>query len=98
MQDMLTLIAAGIAGALLGLVFFWGLWLTVRRLPDARHPALRMLVSLLLRFAVVLAGFYVLARQGEWQHLIIAAAGFVLVRLAYVWRISARMKKQELKS
>jgi len=68
-------------GTALGLFFLWGLWLTVRTLPASNRPALLMLASLLLRFGVVVAGFFLVARYGQWQHLLIAAAGFTLPRL-----------------
>jgi F1F0 ATPase subunit 2 len=68
-------------GIALGLFFLWGLWLTVRTLPASNRPALLMLASLLLRFGVVVAGFFLVARYGQWQHLMVAAAGFTLPRL-----------------
>ncbi len=74
-------------GCVLGSAFLWGLWLTVRRLPTAGHPALLMLSSLLLRFGITLAGFLLVARLGSWEHLLVAAAGFTLPRLLMKHRI-----------
>jgi len=68
-------------GLALGMFFLWSLWLTVRSLPTSRRPALLMLGSLTFRFAVVIAGFYLVARYGDWQHLLLTTAGFVLPRL-----------------
>jgi F1F0 ATPase subunit 2 len=82
MNDTLRLAAAALTGAILGLVFFGGLWVTVRNLNDMRHPAVWMLVSLVLRFACVLIGFFLLARFGGWQHVLAAMCGFVLLRVA----------------
>lgn len=81
MSSSLPLILSAITGALLGLVFFQGLWLTVRRLEQTRHPIVWMLGSLLLRFGLVLVGFFLLARQGDWRLLLAAVAGFSLARL-----------------
>lgn len=86
MTAALQLLASTAAGALLGAVFFWGLWLTVRRLRQARHPVLWMLLSLALRFGLVIVGFYLLARYGGWEALIAAAIGFTLARLIVVRR------------
>lgn len=81
MSSPLPLILSAITGTLLGLVFFQGLWITVRRLEQTRHPIVWMLGSLLLRFGLVLAGFFLLARQGDWTLLLAAVAGFTLARL-----------------
>ena len=85
-STLLTISAAAAAGALLGLLFFQGLWITIRNLQSVRHPAVLMLGSLLLRFAVVLGGFYLLARYGGWPHLLAAAAGLTLVRVLLLRR------------
>ncbi|AOY90202.1 hypothetical protein BKP64_07795 [Marinobacter salinus] len=74
-------------GVALGLAFLGGLWLTVRRLGEARHPGLLMMSSLFLRLGITLAGFYVVAQYGDWQHLLAAVAGFTLPRLLIAHRI-----------
>ncbi|RBP31063.1 F1F0 ATPase subunit 2 [Marinobacter pelagius] len=74
-------------GCLLGTAFLWGLWLTVRRLPTAAHPAFLMLASLILRFGLTLAGFLLIARLAGWEHLLIAAIGFTLPRLLMKHRL-----------
>ncbi|GAA0851246.1 hypothetical protein GCM10009113_34580 [Marinobacter szutsaonensis] len=78
-------------GCLLGSVFLWGLWQTVRRLPTANHPALLMLASLLVRFGITLAGFLLLARVAGWEHLLVAVIGFTLPRLLMKHRIQATL-------
>ncbi|NIR30469.1 MAG: ATP synthase subunit I [Gammaproteobacteria bacterium] len=84
---MTPLALALAAGAALGLVFFWGLWKTVDRLPQARRPALWMLVSLLLRSSLVLGGFYFLARDGHWERVLAALLGFVLARVLLIHHV-----------
>lgn len=64
----------------LGLAFFWGLWLTVRGLGEARHPGLRVAVSLLLRLVLALAGFLWLVRLGGLAAGLAGALGFTLAR------------------
>jgi F1F0 ATPase subunit 2 len=81
----LEAIMAFLGGVVLGGFFFGGLWLTVRRLPDARHPALLTLGSLLIRTAVVAAGFCFLM-GGEWMRAIVALAGLITTRILIIRR------------
>lgn len=76
-----TLLLALLAGGALGVFFFGGLWLTVRKGMQAAVPAAWFLLSFLLRMAVALAGFYSIAKFGEWQHLALALFGFIVARM-----------------
>lgn len=78
-MDLIALSLALFLGFGLGGLFFGGLWLTVRRLTSATHPAPWFLVSFALRSGVVLAGFYLLA--GSWQQLVAGLLGFLLARI-----------------
>jgi F1F0 ATPase subunit 2 len=75
----LVWVAALLAGGLLGGVFFGGLWWTVRRGALSPNPARWFLGSLLLRTAIVLAGFYAV---GAGQPLLLGPCllGFLLAR------------------
>ncbi len=77
---ILTLMAAFSAGLALGAFYFTALWHTVRRVPAAHHPARLMLGSLILRMAIVLAGFYLIMDVGHWECLAAAMLGFIIVR------------------
>ncbi len=79
MNETLTLIRAGGAGAALGAFFFGGLWWTVRKGVSSPRLALWFFVSLLLRMSVVLAGFYFIGR-GSWQRLVAGLFGFIIAR------------------
>lgn len=98
MSNVLQLIGAFAAGAALALGFLWGLWITIRGIERARRPALRMLGSMLVRFAAVLIAFYVLIRLGGWPYALAAAAGFTLVRLVVAWRTSTDSDRQGVSS
>ncbi len=74
---------AGISGMVLGLFYFGGLWLTVKRLPFAARPALLTLCSYLIRLGVTFAGFYVLA-AGSWERLLAVLCGFMVMRIVLV--------------
>ncbi len=71
--------ASMLAGAALGAVFFGGLWWTVQRGAASPAPVRWFLGSLVLRTAVVLAGFYVVG-AGQPVRLGLCLLGFVLAR------------------
>ena len=77
-------VIAVLAGVALGLVFYAGLWWTVRRAATFRRPGLSVLTSLLLRMSVTLGGFYLVAGD-DWARLLLCLAGFVLARAAVTW-------------
>jgi F1F0 ATPase subunit 2 len=79
MNEIIIMTAALVAGVLLGMFFFGGLWWTVRRGVNAKIPALWFLGSSLLRTAVVLAGFYFITR-GDWKKSLFCLLGFVVAR------------------
>ena len=72
------------AGFVLGLLFYGGLWWTVRHAADFRRPAQTLLGSALLRMAAVLGGFYWVA-GGEWLRIVLCLLGFLLARLVVTW-------------
>ncbi|MBN1218321.1 MAG: ATP synthase subunit I [Anaerolineae bacterium] len=83
MNEVYVYLLPLMAGIGLGLFFFGGLWLTTRQIPDARRPAVLMIVSFLGRTGVSLAGFY-LAAAGRWERLLVAIAGFFVVRMILI--------------
>lgn len=86
MNQLFNLALVLLAGAGLGLVYFGGLWLVVRRLAQWRHPGLVMLASLVVRTAVVVLGFLVLL-DGQWQRAVAMLAGFILARIGFARRL-----------
>ncbi len=81
MADLLWAISAGFV---LGLLFYGGLWWTVRHAADFRRPALTLLGSALLRTAAVLGGFYAVG-GGEWSRMLLCLQGFLIARVAVTW-------------
>jgi F1F0 ATPase subunit 2 len=80
MNEMLTAVLVWAAGAVLGAIFFGGLWWTVRKCVSSQQPALWFLASLLLRMSITLAGFYWVS-GGHWERLLLCLLGFVMARL-----------------
>lgn len=80
MHEVLIWVLAMLAGVGLGLIFFGGLWWTVRKGMASRQPALWFMGSLLLRMAVLLGGF-VLVSGGDWRRLLLCLLGLAIGRL-----------------
>jgi F1F0 ATPase subunit 2 len=77
--------AVGIAA---GLLFFSGLWWTVQRLPSSRNPALLVLLSFVLRTALVLGAFAGLVfAYDSSTPLLTGVAAFLIVRILVVRRL-----------
>ncbi len=68
------------AGVVLGILFYGGLWITVRALMVTRYPVAITLGSLLFRTGAVLAGV-VLVTRGQWQNAVACLVGFVIGRI-----------------
>lgn len=79
-------VAAFVTGAALGWLFYAGLYRTVLELGRARHPALLIGGSLLLRMLALLAGFWLLLQAGQrwtgdgWTTLVPGLLGIIAVR------------------
>lgn len=86
MNETVMLGSALVTGVLLGLMFFGGLWWTVRKVVSVKHPAFWVFASLMLRMTFALAGFYFIA-DGQWERLLVCLLGFFIARLA-VTRLS----------
>ena len=84
MNEGLLLALALSAGLLLGVIFFGGLWWTVRRGVASERPAFWFFGSLLLRMSIALAGFYFVS-GGHWERLLLCLVGFIVARLVVTW-------------
>lgn len=87
--EVLKIVGASAVGVGLGWLYFWGLWKTVNRLPDAPRPHNTIMWSYFLRLGVTLAGFY-LVMWGDWLRLVAALVGFMIMRAILVRRWGER--------
>ncbi len=67
------------AGVGLGLLYFGGLWLTVRRLAGSRRPALLFGSSFVVRLSLTVIGFY-FVMDGSWERALACLGGFLIAR------------------
>jgi F1F0 ATPase subunit 2 len=79
--SLMSIAATIVAGTFVGVVYFGGLWWTVRRLPATRHPWALYLASLAIRSALTLFVFYVVLTDYGMPQLLMLLAAFLLVRL-----------------
>ncbi len=87
--NSLAVIGTLLWGSILGLIYFGGLWLSVRRLTTVKHQAILMLGSFVIRNALMVIGFFPVIRQG-WQTALICLAGFIAVRFILIRRIKVQ--------
>lgn len=80
LEQVVPVVLACAAGLVLGLVYFGGLWLTIRQMPRSRHPVALFLASLILRSVIAVTGFF-LIMGNHWERAIACLVGFMLVRL-----------------
>ena len=91
MNIFLTLSLVFIGGSLLGVIFFVGLWLTLKWGLQSNFAALWLPLSFIVRASLVLGGVYWLG-QDQWQRFAACLLGFIIMRLLLIrWlaRISA---------
>lgn len=80
MNETVILALAWLAGGVIGLFFFGGLWWTVRKGVSAKRPELWFIGSMLLRMGITLAGFYVVSNH-QLDRLLLCLLGFFLARM-----------------
>jgi F1F0 ATPase subunit 2 len=79
MSEIIFLILAFIAGMLLGIIFFGGLWLTVKKCVKVKYFGLLFGLSFFLRIGIALSGFYFVFSD-SWTRLLICIMGFTISR------------------
>jgi F1F0 ATPase subunit 2 len=83
MFTLSSLLVPFVLGGLIGWVYFFGLWETVRRLPESKSPHGLMILSFAARTLFALGGFYILA-DGQWERTAASVSGFFIVKLLLV--------------
>jgi F1F0 ATPase subunit 2 len=78
------MILAFISGFVLGVIFFGGLWFTVKKAVASKNTALWIAGSSIIRIAIVLTGIYYIA-EGSWQKMVLCMVGFIVARFMVIW-------------
>jgi|SRR5690554_1165892 len=89
-NEVISLLPALFVGVVLGVIFFGGLWLTVRKGLSSKKAGLIFISSLIVRMAIVLAGFYFIG-AGNWQKMMVCLGGFLIARI-----VITRFTKKEI--
>lgn len=85
-MQWINFILCFIAGFCLGMFFFGGLWFTIRNISSMTRPSLLIIISFFVRTVVVMAGFYLILKQGM-PSLLIALAGYLVSRTWCIGKI-----------
>lgn len=93
MNEIIILGLVFIAGLVLGVLFFGGLWLTVKNAVVSEKPALWFIGSFFIRMSIALIGFYYLS-QGSWKNLLVAVSGFIIARYIIIYLTKSIEEKQ----
>ena len=80
MTNFLPLLPVLAMGILFGVIFYGGLWWTVRKGMKSPQPWLWFFSSFVLRLSITLVGFYTVANN-DWKKLLACLAGFLLGRI-----------------
>lgn len=74
-----------------GILYFQGLWLTVKRVAGGSSSGGKLVGSFIFRLALLMAVFYFFMHH-DWQRLIALSIGFWLARFIMVRRLGAVAK------
>jgi F1F0 ATPase subunit 2 len=80
MSEIPTLGMALLGGTLLGMIFYGGLWWTVRRCVSHQASSIWLVSSFPLRMIIATGGFYIVS-QGDWRRLLACLLGFLVARI-----------------
>jgi len=76
----------------LGILYFGGLWLTIKNMNQSRSPIVLTLGSFVLRTGAVFLVLIYVARKGDWGNILILLAGFIVSRIFLSRKIGKRKK------
>lgn len=94
MSEIVSLLPALIAGIALGILFFGGLWFTIRKSIGSKRPTLLFMGSLIIRMAIVVLGFYYVGAN-NWLKMLVCLVGFLIARMV-ITRITIKDKQAEV--
>lgn len=93
MNEIVFMILALVVGFGLGILFFGGLWFTVKKGTNSKTPAIWFVVSSIIRIAITLIGFYYIS-SGNLRRLLICTGGFIIARFVVMRFTKLKDEKQ----
>lgn len=84
MNDLPVNILSLSVGALLGIMYFQGLWLTLKKLPNTCQPVLLTMGSFLGRTVLCVLGFYLVVTMVNLEGLMISIIGFTASKFTII--------------
>jgi len=93
MNEIGIMILSLIAGFLLGVFFFGGLWWTTKKAVLSKSPALWFIASTIVRLGVIITGFYFISHD-HWERALICLLGFIIARTIIIKYIQMPEIKQ----
>lgn len=94
MSEITELILALVAGIVLGIMFFGGLWLTVKKGLQSKNSGLIFIVSLAIRMTIMLVSFYYIVQYG-WKNVLACLVGFLIARVIIV-RLTGKLPQSSV--
>ena len=93
-NEIIQYLLAVSAGILVGILYFGGLYYTLRRVTSGKGGALFTVFSFIVRLAVLGAVLAGIALAWGWPQLLAAGAAAILVRVVMARRIKSRLKAE----
>ena len=84
--NILFVILSLIGGSLAGIIYFGGLWITVKHVVMHEKSSGLLLLSFLIRAGIVGVIFYALVRY-QWAYLAVAMVAFMAIRQLLVHKV-----------
>lgn len=97
MSIIIKLLIGLAAGLLVGIFNYNLLWLTVRSITQSKRRVMIMIASFILRMAVVLGVFYLLAIRTGWISVLAGLVGLVLMRSVLIKKHGPEKQRHSLR-
>jgi F1F0 ATPase subunit 2 len=95
MNETYELFVSFLTGLVIGIIFFYGLWRTIKVMPTSKTPAIWMLGSAISRIGLLLLGFYFvtsLGPEGKLMRISLCFIGILIARFIVTKTIEIKDK------
>lgn len=93
-NEIIQYLLAVPAGILVGILYFGGLYYTLRRVTSGKGGAFFTVFSFIVRLAILGAALVGIALAWGWPQLLAAGAAAILVRVVMAQRIRSELKTE----